>query len=342
MHPRSAFVVLLAATVNILPHAVAGTIPKPNHKITASLQRAGNAEIKATIINNIGDTISLLKFNTFLTTLLCAKQMSCNTGNVPFRGINQYFLATSQPHESFKLLAPGETAEVIFDVGETSDLSAGVLFSIYSEGTIPFAYGNDTTIAGTVTYKTNTLDIEVNGPDAAAATVAHSAERYLLHNPTRNMVRALKNCVDFANQAGEATRTGDATKFKEYFHSTREQDRKVVSERFCAIARECASSNSGWTYYCCTDQRHICKGGMIAYEIGSEIFSYPNFFKLAPVAQSCHDPDQGYVVLHEMTHIQDVYSPPTTDYVYGYEGIRKLSREKALLNADTFPLYAAG
>lgn len=46
--------------------------------------------------------------------------------------------------------------------------------------------------------------------------------------------------------------------------------------------------------------------------------------------------------LHEYTHAPGVYSPGTDDNAYGYSASVALSSSKAVLNADSYALYANG
>lgn len=46
--------------------------------------------------------------------------------------------------------------------------------------------------------------------------------------------------------------------------------------------------------------------------------------------------------LHEYTHAPAVFSPGTEDNAYGYSASTSLSSSAAVLNADTYALYANG
>ena len=57
---------------------------------------------------------------------------------------------------------------------------------------------------------------------------------------------------------------------------------------------------------------------------------------------NCGGTDQGLAMVHELSHINDVYSPPTQDFAYKYNDLVELPKEQAVLNADTYNLYAGG
>ena len=46
--------------------------------------------------------------------------------------------------------------------------------------------------------------------------------------------------------------------------------------------------------------------------------------------------------MHEFTHAPATYSPGTADNAYGYAASTALSSARAVLNADTYALYANG
>jgi len=60
------------------------------------------------------------------------------------------------------------------------------------------------------------------------------------------------------------------------------------------------------------------------------------------LTSTCHAQDQATTTLHEFTHAPGVYSPGTQDNGYGYSAATALSASRALLNADSYALYANG
>lgn len=67
-----------------------------------------------------------------------------------------------------------------------------------------------------------------------------------------------------------------------------------------------------------------------------------SYSALPGLTKSCHAQDQATTTLHEMTHAPGVYSPGTQDNGYGYAAATALSSAKAVLNADSYALYANG
>ncbi|KAG9877499.1 hypothetical protein KCU94_g22045, partial [Aureobasidium melanogenum] len=92
-----------------------------------------------------------------------------------------------------------------------------------------------------------------------------------------------------------------------------------------------------------TDIYGGCSSGVLAYTLPSNnyIAYCPLFFSDLPgLTGRCHDQDQATTVLHEETHAPGVYSPGTEDNGYGYSAATSLSSYDAVLNADSYALYA--
>lgn len=88
-----------------------------------------------------------------------------------------------------------------------------------------------------------------------------------------------------------------------------------------------------------------CDPNVLAYTIPStnEIVNCPIYYSALPaLTRSCHAQDQATTTLHEMTHAPAVYSPGTQDNGYGYAAATALSSARAVLNADSYALYANG
>ena len=61
---------------------------------------------------------------------------------------------------------------------------------------------------------------------------------------------------------------------------------------------------------------------------------------LPGLTNRCNDQDQATTTLHEFTHAPAVYNPNAVDYGYGYYAATSLDSEAAILNADSYALYA--
>ena len=82
---------------------------------------------------------------------------------------------------------------------------------------------------------------------------------------------------------------------------------------------------------------------MLAYTLPSQnlVVNCPLYFSILPnLTGTCHAQDQTTTTLHEYTHAPGVYSPGTQDNGYGYQAATSLSSARAVLNADSYALYA--
>jgi deuterolysin len=256
--------------------------------------------------------------------------------------------------QHFKSLAAGASLTTTINTAAVHDLTTGT-YTVMTEGAIPYALGQSTELSGSaVSFKSNSLPILVDG--AAAAIVAKAipemtiTERTVLQSGCSTAQRtattnALSRCVTLSRAAASAASSGSASKFSEYFKTTAAATRSTVAARFNAVATQCGSLTSGQTKYYCTDVYGYCESNVLAYTIPStnEIVNCPLYYSaLTSLTTKCHAQDQTTTTIHEMTHAPGTYSPGTQDNGYGYAAATALSSSRAVLNADSYALYANG
>ena len=270
---------------------------------------------------------------------------------VEFKGIYKLLRSTGLSKDSFTSLAPGESLKVEVDVAETADLSEGGSYTISSSGAFSVADETGTAIQGSVAFRSNELKLDVDGVEAAAVPLAFNpkAKRTELDSSCSGnnlgiMRTALGHCRSLAIAAADAAATGSAAKFQEYFLQDSQEARNIAATRFLSIASECSDTGVSVTRYFCSDPYAQCESNYIAYTypLRNEIVNCPIFYDIPPAGTRCHEQDQGYTILHEMTHADAVYSPYATDHAYGYDAIRNLSPSQAIQNADTYSLFSLG
>ncbi|EEP79352.1 predicted protein [Uncinocarpus reesii 1704] len=292
-------------------------------EVSVQLSRVDNTRIKAVLTNHAGLSISVLTPKSLFDPS-------------PVQKVNVL------KDDAFTTIAPNASLETTFDLAETFDLSANGQYTIYSDDFMLYGAANTTEIVGSVLYKSNELTIHVNG--AKPALIAHAiVKRSTIDGTCRaydwQLKAAFARCRDLA--AG-AARIPSITKFAEYFKTTEPRIQRIVAARFRAIQRECGAVNRGRARFNCKDSSGLCRKGYLAYAVtpGGQVFLCPSFHGLPMNGRSCHSQDKGHVVLHELTHLGEVYEPRCRDYAYSYEGIKRLGADKAYLNADTYGLYA--
>ncbi|KAF5865996.1 hypothetical protein ETB97_001574 [Aspergillus alliaceus] len=256
-------------------------------------------------------------------------------------------VAVFRNEDALTTLAPGATFEDEFDTASTCDLTKGGSVTISSSGIVSTV--KNSSFNGHIPFTSNKLTIDV---DAAAAALVTKAVRLLnrrtmltdcLGSRLPTMMTALSNTVSLANAAAEAATSGSASRFLEYFKTNSSEARSTVAARLSAVANEANSTSSGRTSYYCADLFGYCSPNVLAYTIPSyNIIANCDIYytALSALTGSCHAQDQATTSLHEFTHAPGVYSPGTEDYAYGYEAATALNASQALLNADTYALFA--
>lgn len=266
-------------------------------------------------------------------------------------GINRAYDVRQLTKEDFQPIAAGATVDAEFDISETFDLTAGE-FKVSAEGALPFSNPDCTGISGVIPYKSNEITVKVSEPSTASA--ANSINRRgtvdvdtCTEDQKAEVDAAIKRANSLSKAAADAAVNGDARIFEYYFRTTDTAARKEVAARFEAIANETSSVNGGKVTYNCGNgvSQSDCGGkGVLAYAVSNKnmVVACPNWYAIVPEIDGCGGKDQGLVMIHELTHLDGVYSPAAKDIAYGFDAIVSLSKEDAILNAETYNFYAAG
>lgn len=373
--------VLVAAATLLAPVFSHAIIPMGRREtgLDVELASVGATKVKVSVTNSADHEINVLKVNSFFDKSPVQKVNVRNTGmyrssfyfcssanqpvdcdkgffpfidcqKLPFMGINRAYSLNDLTKEDFQPIAPGTTVDAEFDIAETFDLEAGE-FKISAEGSLPFSTPDCTGIAGVIPYKSNEITIKVSEP-SSASTVASIQRRGILDADTctaeqKTIVNtAVKRAASVSSAAADAALNGDARLFEYYFRTTDTATRKEVAARFKAIANEAASGNKGNVTFDCGHgmEQSECGKGALAYAVSGVnlIVNCPGWYVMTDKTDDCGGKDQALAMIHELSHLSDVYSPGTGDMAYGYDAIINLSKEDAVLNADTYLYYASG
>lgn len=348
------FTVSLAA-VSIFALAQAGVIKRDGAGLEVTLSPADASGAVVATVKNVGAVdMNLLTLGTFLDSAPVQKLDVIDESNsaVPFNGVLRRVQYSGITADNFKLLLIGATFTTTINTAAVHDLTTGT-YKVSAEGAVPYAVGESTELSGSaVVFKSNTLPILVDG--AAAAVVGKAVpemtvtERTVLQSGCSTSQKsattlALSRCVTLARAASTAASSGSSTKFNEYFKSTSSSVRSTVAARLSAVASQCSSITSGATKYYCTDVYGYCESNVLAYTLPSTnvVVNCPLYYSALPsLTSTCHAQDQTTTTIHEMTHAPGTYSPGTADNGYGYAAATALSSAKAVLNADSYALYA--
>lgn len=263
---------------------------------------------------------------------------------VPFEGIKIRLLTSGLASDDFLPLAAGETKELTVETAALHTLADGGDFDVYAQGLIPYAEENSTELAGNFPYESNKLSMAIDGTIAATVSKAITKRTTVGSSCTGNKLSAvrtaLSNCQKLASAAATAANAG--TKLDTYFKSTSSSTKSTVNRRLTAVASDCGGSGAA-TSTNCNDPYQGCSSNVLAYTVPSQDFiTYCNLFfnELPDLSTTCHGQDKATTVLHEETHAPGVFSPGTDDLGYGFAAASRLSTSQALMNADSYALYA--
>ncbi|KAL4967143.1 Deuterolysin metalloprotease family-domain-containing protein [Aspergillus stella-maris] len=335
------------ALLAMLQAAAASPVEKTSTSgLQVTLSQVDNTKVKAVVQNTGSEEVTFVHLNFFKDASPVKKVSLFRENNeLEFQGIKYRVKTTDLSDDALTSLAPGATLEDVFDIASTSDLSEGGSITLRSEGVVPLVTENNVT--GSLPFTSNELTITVDGAEAAkVANVAVLDKRTRIASCSGSrstaLQTALRNTVSLANAAASAARSG-GSRFTTFFKSDSTSTRNTVAARFSAVASEASSTSSGSTTYYCTDAYGYCSSNVLAWTLPAYniIANCELYYSYLPaLTSSCYAQDQATTTLHEFTHAPGVYSPGTDDYAYGYSASVALSASQALLNADSYALFA--
>jgi deuterolysin len=271
-------------------------------------------------------------------------------------GIHVHIDVRSLPLDAFISIPPKSSISRTWDVARTHDLSPGGNVSISLHGAIPYTHPNSTKLLGSILYAAPTLQL-LNINIAYHDTTQGSLESrsiisgdYCTNDQHYMLKAAAQDCARIASMAGAAASHGSTFLFNKHFKRTSPATRGIASARFHAVSQECLATVNDFihkTTLICDDYvgdkcRQSTFGVTVMYNDGrpEEITLCPLFFQMPKLSDQCEGYDQVFVLIHELTHCDNVYHKRTEDYAYGAEDSAKLSGDLALYNADSYSFFS--
>ncbi|KAB8237546.1 Deuterolysin metalloprotease family-domain-containing protein [Aspergillus alliaceus] len=311
--------------------------------IDVQLEALGNSTVKALIKNVADESLRVVKRGGLLDKDLPTKKVVVSGSENPtFSGARVDYINSHLTPEAFMDLAPNQTVESIFDIADSHDLAAGKKYSAIADGMLEYTKADDHKKFFVVPYKSNSIDFEapenVESRLTARATMSGCDGQY-----DQLMKDNLKRVSEMATAAAKDARDGSSGLLKKFFKSDSEADKKEVSGRLEAIAKE-ATSTGTLTYYCQAEAQDSCGGNIaaITYPTMNRVVNCQAYYQTQQVVNECGYLDQAAISLHEFAHATSVYSPGTEDVVYGLQGVLGLDNAQAKNNADSYAYYANG
>ena len=338
---------VLATTVS----SAAVDLAKRDSPLSVKLTHTEDSKVKVALTNAAEVDYKLFYKESFLDDAPIDKlTVTSSSASTPFTGLFQRMAYTNLPEEVFKTIKAGETIEVEIELAELYELSETGTYTVSTAGGFLYAEAGSTELTGDVlAYSAEPISVDVDAEKTATISTAVSklSKRTAVQSDctgTRGSAirTAISNCRSLASNAATAAASGSAAKFQEFFKTA---SRTTVAARFRAVANDCGSTTSGVTRTYCTDIYGACSAGVLAYTLPSaNVIAYCSTFfnQLTPLTRQCYGQDQATTVLHESTHAPAVYSPGTVDNAYGYAASTRLTASQALINADSYALFAGG
>ncbi|KAI1395000.1 Deuterolysin metalloprotease family-domain-containing protein [Hypoxylon fuscum] len=352
---------LASLTATIDAHILRPVHSKRTSTLEVTLAPAtsnGAAELVATI-RNVGSTdLNLLKVGTLLDEVLPVQKVLAvdeKGVEVQFRGIHASIRYDALTAKHFQLLKASESVSTVISAAAVHEFVKSGTYTFSVSGLMPVAPAGSTELSGpALTIQSNSVSLQVDTEAAAAVpktSIFHPLQERTNIQDNCNATQlaasteALANCKTLALAAAADAADPSSARFVEYFRTNSSDTRQTVVDRLTAAAKECSTTDSGVSLYYCNDNTSICEseGPLNAYTRWDldYVVMCPLFYDtLPPLPLGCHRQCQATTTLHEMTHCEDVYSPHTNDFTYGYNESVALTPEFALLNADNYSLYA--
>lgn len=243
-----------------------------------------------------------------------------------------------------QVIAAGQSVNTTFDVADLFDISKSGSYDVIARGTL-LAVDDEGNAAGEIAYESDKIQTDIDGKKASHARKRSIDRRTITQadctgNNRLAIDTALANCRTMAIYARDQALYGYGSRLYEYFKNVDIVTRVTVSDVFQRVAENCATTNFGYSRTYCSDVHNGCTGAIaLTYTGSSEMVLCPGFFDGQDIlTDSCHTGDRASVMVHESTHLKEVMK--TADLAYGYDGIRRLSAEEALRNADSYTYFA--
>jgi deuterolysin len=250
----------------------------------------------------------------------------------------------------FTSIAAQQTLDYEIDVADLYGLDVGA-YNVSIEEYIPYAEEGSTELTGrSFPLFSDQLSLAVDSRKKPTSRTELKSRNTLQSDCSSDqntiVTNANKACARMASAAAEAASSGSDSAFQEFFMDNSQSTRSQVAANFRKVAAECSSTPGGTGTSFCTDQRHECGGGLLAYtywqdqggdsHTGTTYYCPIYFETLSASDGGCDDQSQASNTLHETTHAVLA----TRDIAYGYAGVKRLEAGQALMNADSYTYYA--
>jgi hypothetical protein len=255
----------------------------------------------------------------------------------------------------YQMLSAGES--VVREIGVTDyELNPGQQYFVQAAGYVPYYLEGQTSesaLSQSAMFEANVLSFtapETLSPKIKAVETPASPS-IIFSGCKDKQVEALLEQM-FALALNMTTRTieyvnngKDREAFKTWFKNDDAETRKAVLSRYLPIQKALSTKTGPITIQCAESDWGVnyCKQRQaLAYtepQLGRASFCPASKYYPAE-CKRCNDGNHAGNLIHEMTHMSPIFSPPTVDHCQGSTPCKALSPAKMIMNANNYNMLA--
>ncbi|KAF1975738.1 deuterolysin metalloprotease [Bimuria novae-zelandiae CBS 107.79] len=324
--------------------------------LSISIAEADAHVVNVAVTNTGSETLQVFKGNTVFSSHATKDLLVADAdGNaLPFDGIYVNYKKKSLTSDNFQKIAAGETVTVSVNAAKSYKLQGIKHAKVAAIQGFQYAAGESapstlSELSVCADLKTDSVTVTPDQSAVAEDHISHKREeafnsriqkRAITYSScstsqTSSLKTSVNHAISMASAAYTAANTA-ADFFTTWFKSTSNES-KVRT-----IYNQVANVQTTSPKISCTDTSNDCSDGTaLLYTVPGMnlIVPCPNngFWDFPELAPQCEgdDYDKAGSILHEMTHLYG-----TGDYGYGPTAAKALSASQAVMNADTYEMYA--
>ncbi|KAJ3541434.1 hypothetical protein NM208_g4613 [Fusarium decemcellulare] len=351
----------LAAAISV------GAAPSPAssassnlHPLEVVLSMKGGAKVQVEIKNPNKETVKVLRVDSFLAAGPWTKaHIVVKDEPVNFLGCSANLDFGDLGDKHFSHFSHKHSDKMEINLAEVNDLSMGGRFNVTMSGSLPYTRGKSTDIEGYIPYHSNTLELIVNGHDAALARANFVRKpkidyKNCYKDREKKMLETLDSCIEVA-EAAKLRALKDDWRMQEAFGTDDQASREYVAKALSYVEETCREQRKHYNLHCpelygaCLPRDKVVTTYLHPY---SHMVGYcDGFFDLPAEPPKCYTKGKdGWARSRIGTMVRELirsYLSKTSeagimrDYARELPDIFTLTPEKRLKNADNCELFAA-
>lgn len=176
--------IILVSLASFANAAAVENVYQRDAALSVTLEKIGNAMVKATVKNVGAKSLKLMKYGTIFDDEAPIEKLTVSTAElkIPFEGVLRSIKTTDLAEDVFYLLEAGASYETTIDAASVHTLETGK-YSVVASGAVAYAEVGSTVLSGqAVAYKSNIVELDVDGEQAKKSkkAVTAIAERTIL------------------------------------------------------------------------------------------------------------------------------------------------------------------